>query len=452
MESFAPSILLTDTNRWDLSARLAIGLSRAGCKVYGICPGYGHALPKTRAVKRTFNYNPSQPLASLQNAIESVTPDLIVPCCDRSVAHLHQLYAEVQTKGETGEAISELILRSLGTAASYPIVSSRYALLAVAREEGVRTPHFAQISSSNGLFEWYEKEPRPFVLKVDGSWGGAGVRVIRYREELEPTWDYLTRMGRLARTVKRAFVNRDTFPLWAWWSPRNNPVIAQSWIAGRPANCTVFAWRGEVRALIGVDVICSDGQTGPARLVRVVDNPEMRSAAEKIASRLGISGFFGLDFMIEQESGAASLIEMNPRLTPPGYLRLGRGKDLIGSLCEAVSATSLPDIVPETQSETVCYDGVHCPSRNDSCEAYHPVVPIEEMDLRRELQNPYPDRTWLFRIFQRLNRPVHPQTFQSTTHSESVVVPILNRTFGSQPANQVAMPITPAGEVSEKQL
>src|ERR1700683_3449421 len=98
-EAAAAKVLLTDTNRWALSARLAIGLSQAGCEVSAICPAPGHALSKTRAVQRIFRYKGPCPLGSLAAAIEAVDPDIIVPCCDRSVEHLHELYAEARSRG-----------------------------------------------------------------------------------------------------------------------------------------------------------------------------------------------------------------------------------------------------------------------------------------------------------------------------------------------------------------
>ena len=68
----AVKVLLTDTNRWALAARLAIGLSEAGCQVSAVCPKPGHALMKTRAVQRTFHYSGLHPLESLTAAIEQV--------------------------------------------------------------------------------------------------------------------------------------------------------------------------------------------------------------------------------------------------------------------------------------------------------------------------------------------------------------------------------------------
>ena len=129
----------------------------------------------------------------------------------------------------------------------------------------------------------------------------------------------------------------------------------QSFVHGRPGNCTVFAWKGRVLALIAVEVVRSDGATGPASIVRIVDNKEMRFAAERVAARLKLSGFFGLDFMIENGSNAVYLIEMNPRLAPPCYLRLGKGSDLPGAFWAQLTAQPLPDHRAVTQNEMIAY-------------------------------------------------------------------------------------------------
>ena len=79
---------------------------------------------------------------------------------------------------------------------------------------------------------------------------------------------------------------------------------------------------GRVLAGIGVEVVSSNGVKGPAIVVRMVESPEMMFAAEQVAARLRLSGFFGLDFMID-DSGAIYIIEMNRRCTPLCPLQLG---------------------------------------------------------------------------------------------------------------------------------
>ena len=134
----APKILLTDTHRWPSSARLAIGLTKAGCHVSAVCPTRGHALLYTRVVQQTFPYSSLRPLESLLVAIEATDPEIIIPCDDRGVQHLHELFARTHSEVTAGSKVAALIERSLGSPESYPIVSSRYDLLKIAREEGDR--------------------------------------------------------------------------------------------------------------------------------------------------------------------------------------------------------------------------------------------------------------------------------------------------------------------------
>jgi hypothetical protein len=56
--------------------------------------------------------------------------------------------------------------------------------------------------------------------------------------------------------------------------------------------------------------------------------------------------------MIENHSGIAYLIEMNPRCTPLCHFQLGPGRDLVGALCAGVSgkpATPRPVTTTEQQ-------------------------------------------------------------------------------------------------------
>jgi carbamoylphosphate synthase large subunit len=63
----------------------------------------------------------------------------------------------------------------------------------------------------------------------------------------------------------------------------------------------------------------------------------MRLAAERIAYRLGLSGSFGLDFMIEDASLETYLIELNPRCSPLSHLQHGEERDLISALWAQLS-------------------------------------------------------------------------------------------------------------------
>ncbi|HUO24379.1 MAG TPA: ATP-grasp domain-containing protein [Candidatus Aquilonibacter sp.] len=390
-----PKVLLTDTNRWTLSARLAMGLADAGCRVAGVCVTPGHALSKTRAVERTFAYSSLHPLRGLTAAIEAFNPDFLIPCCDRSVRHLHDLHSQL---GLGNLKLAHLIERSLGAPASYSVVSSRYELLKLAGEEGVRIPRTERLQTPEEMASWQAAKAMPLVLKVDGTWGGGGVRVIHRAGEVQPAMAQLARMFGLKRALKRLVINRDAFWLRPWFDRRPHEMIVQSYIHGRPANCAVACWEGRVLAGISVEVVSSEGATGPASIVRVVDRPEMISAAVRIASRLGISGVFGLDFMIEKGSEAAYLIEMNARTTPLCHLRLGPGRDIVGALWAQLAGQPLPEAPAVTEKNLIAYFPQPADGASELLEAAFLDVPHGQPELLEELRRPWQDRRFLFRL------------------------------------------------------
>jgi ATP-grasp domain len=399
----SPKVLLADTNRWDLGARLAIGLARIGCTVSAVCPSQGHALLVTHAVKRTFPYKASNPLEALRAAINAVDPDIVIPSCDRSVEHLHQLYGHASKEGAAGQKIVDLIERSLGDPSCYRIVTSRYDLMSLAQEEGVRIPETTRVSSSADLDLWRSSRSNACVVKVDGTWGGLGVRTLREFDPSESVWNEVTKTSRLTRAIKRLMVNRDPFFMSAWANRVERNIIAQKFIDGRPANCSVFAWKGKVIALISVEALRTEGSTGPASIVHLIQNEEMQKAAEVIASRLGMSGFFGLDFILEEGTGRAFLIEMNARLAPPCYLRFEKGRDLVGAMWASVTGQPLPDNERVTNSDFIAYQPQTLRIQDRPPDCFYPE-PEDEPELARELRNPFPNRTMLFRLVQIFDR------------------------------------------------
>jgi hypothetical protein len=74
------------------------------------------------------------------------------------------------------------------------------------------------------------------------------------------------------------------------------------------------------------------GRNGPSSVVQLSDDRNISSAIHKIVAELQLSGMLGFDFIIEERSGDAYLIEMNPRATQMGHLALGDGRDLAAAI------------------------------------------------------------------------------------------------------------------------
>jgi len=394
-----PTVLLSNTSWWPCAARLAMALEKLGCSVAAVCPTTGHPLLKTKAVRRIFPYRAIHPVRSLMSAIEAADPDLIIPCDDRAVEHLHELHGRCQ-EGPAGH-ICSLIERSLGPPATYPIVSSRYSLMKVAEEERIRVAPTRRVHGFEDLKSWQSEIPVPWMLKADGTWGGHGVRMAHNHEEAKTIFQEMSRPLGVARFAKRLIVNRDPFWVRSWWNRSRPAVTVQPYIAGRPANCAVACWQGKVLAGTAVEVVSAQGLTGSATIVRVVDGREMLLAADRLARRLGLSGFFGLDFMIEDETGAAYLIEMNPRCTPLCNLQLGEGRDLVGALTAQLSGKPFKASSPVTQNDLIAYfpQSWHWDRKSELLQSSFHDVPWEEPDLVRELLLlPFPDRSLLARL------------------------------------------------------
>jgi predicted ATP-grasp superfamily ATP-dependent carboligase len=197
-------------------------------------------------------------------------------------------------------------------------------------------------------------------------------------------------------------VNRDPFWLRPWWRNSTPTMVAQAYIHGQPANCAVVCCDGRVLAGIAVEVVCAAGPTEPAIVVRVVDHPEMMSAAERIAHRLHLSGFFGLDFIIETKTGAPYLIEMNPRITPQCHLRLGKGRDMIGALMAHLSKKPVLETPPVTRNHLIAYFPQASLARNKFVQSSFQDIPSDEPELVRELLNPWPAQSIVVRLFNYL--------------------------------------------------
>jgi hypothetical protein len=361
----------------------------------------GHPLLKTRAVRQAFPYSGLRPLESLRAAIETSDPQIIVPCDDRGVQHLHQLHAQAHSLGNSGSKLAALIELSLGSPQSYPTVSKRYDLLKIAEEEGLRVPHTQLVNTLDDLKAW---QTFPWMLKIDGTWGGRGVRTVHAQAEAEQFFLELTQRPALAQITKQLIMSRDRSWLWPRWNYSKSSVIAQAHIAGRPANYAVVCWKGKVLAGIGVEVVSAQGQNGPANIVRIVHNQTMIVAAEKIARRLGLSGFFGLDFMIEEKTGATYLIEMNPRCTPLCHLQLGKGHDLVEALWAQVSGQPLREIPAVTQNSMIAYFPQAWICKSEFLEPSFHDVPREDPVLTQELLKPWSERSLVGRIVDRFRQ------------------------------------------------
>lgn len=119
---------------------------------------------------------------------------------------------------------------------------------------------------------------------------------------------------------------------------------------GRPDAYSLLFVRSR---LAGFEAAATNGPTGRATVMRIVDNHQMRRVAERIVGTFGLSGFCGLDFVLEQGTGLAYLIEINPRATQMNHLALGAKQDLVAALRARLSGAPLVDRPAVTDRDLV---------------------------------------------------------------------------------------------------
>ena len=148
----------------------------------------------------------------------------------------------------------------------------------------------------------------------------------------------------------------------------------QQYIEGTPENQLVLCRDGKVLAGLSVEVL-QTSPNGPDRSFVCSRTTRWREAAIKMVRRLGLSGFAGLDFMLDH-SGKAYLLEMNMRPTQIAHLAFDSSPDLIGTLSEWLlgrKATAVPPCSP-SQAIALPPEGIGCTiSTPQFRSAYHDV-------------------------------------------------------------------------------
>jgi hypothetical protein len=403
--------MIATTTWWPQAARLAVELANSGAEIGAICPR-GSPLAMVSGVRDIFSYAAIRPRRSLVAALRAMRPDLVVPCDERTVGHLHALYRHAsRVAGADSGYLTALIERSLGAPAGYDITLDRGAVLALAGQAGIRVPISRVLRSEAEVRLWCAERPLPTLLKADGSWGGAGVALVDNSGSAVAAFRRMSRPIATWRAAKFVLCNRDPFPLASWIRRERSGVIGQEFIRGYQANIMVACWEGEVLATVAAKVLVTAKRFGAATIIQLVAQDEMDSAARRLARRLGLSGFHGFDFVIEDETGDAYLIEMNPRATQLGHLRLGAGYSLAAALLAGLrgDVITAPSPVADRTVALFPQAWVSGDAAPLLASAHHDV-PWEEHALVAELlRRPWESRGPLARVIDRVRRRPDPE-------------------------------------------
>lgn len=356
---------------------------RLGCQVDLLCPS-GHPAFSTHAIQRHYRYHGVTAQQSFRTAILASQPDIVIPCDDLAMRHLHGLYtAASQADDKDSGTICRILQNSMGNPTSYPITESRDKFMALMREAGVRIPETKTVTSAGQVEQWLSQFGFPAVLKADGTSGGEGVKIVHTLPQALRAYKTLRAPLATAVAAKRTLLDRDSNCILPWLMQRQREVSIQKFVAGSDANLAVACWQGEVLASIDVEVLQTWRPKGPATIVRVCQNDSRLAAVRTIVRKLQFTGLCGFDFMIDAAHGDSYLIEMNARATQTSTLPLGPQRDLISSLCAALTGKdfSMPPL-PLTGDTIALFPAAwQGDTSSDLFQSSYLDLPIDEPDL-----------------------------------------------------------------------
>jgi glutathione synthase/RimK-type ligase-like ATP-grasp enzyme len=338
-----PRVLIVSTELWLSTARLSLVLASLGCEVGLLAPA-NHPAMVTDAITTFCRHNPLRPLPVLRKSLLELRPDALIPADERTVIHLQELWQEAEARRDEDDRFLLMLLeKSFGSREALFAARSRMHVLQVALEEGAAIPDTVCVEREQDLEAAVERLGLPLVLKADMTSGGDGVAIAADLEDARRSWRKLHDPPNVLRAVRRGVLFKNWGHLRSWAKRESLAITAQRFVAGSERTSMAVCHEGEVVASVCLEVARTWQVRGPSSVLRVVDDPAMRFAMERVAKRLRLSGFCGFDFMVPQGSEQALLIEMNPRPTQTSHLALGARHDLVAGYVRSMLGLEVGD-------------------------------------------------------------------------------------------------------------
>ncbi len=322
-------------------------LASYDCRISIIGPEEG-ALNSIPNIVKCFRFPLTYPARALRQAIQASRAEYLVPTDDLSVWLLHEV-------AESTPALRPLIEKSIGSSRFFPKLRSRFELLSLAHGLGIAVPKTELIESPRDLERWCTPEGRPFVLKKDGTWGGEGVQIVHNLPEAHRALEQLKNGTSFTARAAHWMRNGDTAAFVRVRCMSRPEITAQTMVEGVPANSMYACHRGRILGEVQARVVASKGHTGPSLVVQLINDPRITRAGGLLAEALQLSGFFGLDFMLDSRTGEPFLIELNPRSTKLGHLSVANQPDLAGMLWAQWSGQPAPAPGDPNLASAVCF-------------------------------------------------------------------------------------------------
>jgi biotin carboxylase len=303
-------------------ARMPRELSRAGFAVTVLAPKDAlatrtvHAAAIVRFPERASIY---EWLHTVASTAQRSAAQLLLPGDDVTLRLLMRLVLDPppELKSDAMAELAALVMRSLGDPAGYGASLDKSSLARVAASVGVAVPageavgdEAAAVTVADAL--GYPVIVRPLV-------GTAGVGVVRCADEAA------------VRQAMRDLPSPESFP-----PIGNGRALVQRLLTGLGANHAAVSWQGrQLAGFTRTAVQTQREEGGPSSVSRYAPQPGIAAGNQRLIAALGLTGFSSTEYLIDDATGVAHLIEINRRMTPATHTGAQIGVDLAGALAAA---------------------------------------------------------------------------------------------------------------------
>ncbi|HEV2693163.1 MAG TPA: hypothetical protein VG347_09740 [Verrucomicrobiae bacterium] len=394
--SLRPKILLLALETsWSGAARLPRALQEAGFAVGVACRAKAY-LAQTKFRDHFFllpdkNYGQGH-LAGLRTIVKAWPPDLILPMDDWTAFFLAQVHEHL-AEGETADALTDLLKRSLGNPAGIFEAANKRRTIEIARHLGLRVPASAPADSAADIREFGRVHGFPVVLKRSYDNSGNGVFICHDEAQAVAM---LARLHRKQRLKDEVSLWREEFRgrrMERCWLPSDQSITVNQHIVGECATLLAACLDGQMlAALSAVKVEAFPDDKGPSSVVRFVRVEEMRRTAEGMLRHWRLTGLIGFDFILDA-AGQAWLLECNPRSTPIAHLGGRAGENLCAALHAGLTETPVPPPALENGWLVAHFPAElwRDPHSPHLASAFHDV-PVDDPNLWAALKQAVPSR------------------------------------------------------------
>lgn len=325
--SFA--LIATTEISWISTARMPSALRAGGFEVAVVAPDRALLLHSSH-IDYMHRVTPPFAVGDWVNAVARVAAhtksEIVLPGDDRAFRMLAEFVlrqpaeaAEQAKLPRETKVFYDLLVRSLGNPAFYKGSVDKLELPALANRCDVEMPRSAVVSSIAAAQKAAAEFDYPVLVKRAFGSGGSGVRGV----DNEPSLVSL--------------VSQWLMPTPDLFGPMRQAVKIQETVDGINVYYAVAAWQGELLAGWAAEKLEEHPKNGPGTVSRSFRSDAVRTAAAKLVAGLGMSGLFGIEFMMRRSDQAVRLIEINRRIAPSSSRGRSVNVDLIGALYAAQS-------------------------------------------------------------------------------------------------------------------